>query len=1027
MRSVTKWTLLGLFMALLALWGTEASAYPRYSGDPSGGCVDCHGEFNDATSPQGNTFPDGTKHNMHRYDMANSNCNLCHSSGPKKGNVWMGSSVGTTANPIGYGCMGCHGRLEDAGNDSGSAASPGYGAGLRQHHTNAGETICTGCHSDADPANYTPVDENVLPPYYGTSDVVCDDPMNLVATFQVGENFTVGDFIGLDNDGDLLYDGADVSNISPTADAGPAQSGDVGDSIAFDGSLSDDPDGDNGLITYDWDYGDGNSDLDAGPTPSHIYLTSNGGTPWTVTLTITDEGGAQDSDTTTASINAGPVADAGGPYAGDVGEVIVFDGSASTDDVGISTYDWDFGDGTVVFDAGSAPTHTYATHVGSPFSVTVTVTDGGTLTDVAITTADINALPVADLSAGAPYTFTIDQSITFDASASSDADGTIDFYDWDYGDGNTALDAGPTPSHTYTSAGPFTVTLTVTDDLGATDQTSLVPGSNIAPIADPGGPYPITGGVPFDLTSGSTDSDGTIVAWFWEFGDSNTSTLENPTHTYASDGLYNVTLTVTDDDGGTDSASTTASTGVIAAAPPVLQNIGMDDSAFTAVTENDCRVCHDTGLPDRHHNLVGQTIPGGSQVPYPDSDGDGNDDTVYGCLNCHGVIFNVERDCTVCHTGSAHHSTAAALSRDCVACHGDLVDNYDDGHYIPSYSPSLVTPYRSVGTGDPANARGDKAGACDYCHNDDGLPTPVILTNEENHHNTGLDTGNCLWCHNDAGGPIGADDGSQMRICEGCHGPEALHNIQADSPNPANVGTIVVGQEDQGYGHVGRDAGPGSSDCWGCHGFGFAAVAPYAGPVIPTIYGADVTNMTAGTDTVVTLIGSGFVNITGATLYESNVLLTGANGYTVTLTPDAIDELAIIFTIPGTTPAGNYNVQAVKTDDAGNPVVSNPVVISIRPEVVIDDAACDGETVTINGRGFSQYVAGSPTRVTTLVKGKKKTTEVEQANIVFWSDTIIEAQFEFCPEEVTVESVFGSATSGVVQPPKPGNGKGRDK
>jgi len=137
-------------------------------------------------------------------------------------------------------------------------------------------------------------------------------------------------------------------------------------------------------------------------------------------------------------------------------------------------------------------------------------------------------------------------------------------------------------------------------------------------------------------------------------------------------------------------------------APPVNQALGMPDVEFSALTEADCRVCHD-GLPDRHHMLYGSPIPPGSLVPNPDADGDLIPDTNYGCLNCHdedntgGVInFLVERDCLVCHnTGDSPHHGAnipEIVAGDCVSCHGDLVDNWDDGHYIPTYSPSLVTP-----------------------------------------------------------------------------------------------------------------------------------------------------------------------------------------------------------------------------------------------------------------------------------------------------------------------------------------------
>lgn len=79
------------------------------------------------------------------------------------------------------------------------------------------------------------------------------------------------------------------------------------------------------------------------------------------------------------------------------------------------------------------------------------------------------------------------------------------------------------------------------------------------PVADPNGPYTGTVGSPVTLDgSASSDLDGTIVAYDWDFGDSSTGTGVTPTHTYAAPGTYTVSLTVTDNDGGTDTATTTA-------------------------------------------------------------------------------------------------------------------------------------------------------------------------------------------------------------------------------------------------------------------------------------------------------------------------------------------------------------------------------------------------------------------------------------------------------------------------------------
>jgi len=268
--------------------------------------------------------------------------------------------------------------------------------------------------------------------------------------------------------------------------------------------------------------------------------------------------------------NQPPVANANGPYNGTVNVPLTFDGSASTDADGtIASYSWDFGDGGS--DTGVSPTHIYITD--GTFNVALTVTDnaGDIGTDATMAVIGLgNQPPVAD--ANGPYTGIVNVALTFDATASSDPDGTIASYSWDFGDGSTGT--GPTPTHTYTAVGTYNVTLTVTDDAGATDSVGttadIAPAVvNQPPVADANGPYSGTAGVAilFDGTA-SSDADGTIVSYSWAFGDGTTGTGASSSHIYGADGNYTVTLTVTDDQGATDSTTTTASIGAVNQ-PPV--------------------------------------------------------------------------------------------------------------------------------------------------------------------------------------------------------------------------------------------------------------------------------------------------------------------------------------------------------------------------------------------------------------------------------------------------------------------------
>jgi PKD repeat protein len=170
---------------------------------------------------------------------------------------------------------------------------------------------------------------------------------------------------------------------------------------------------------------------------------------------------------------------------------------------------------------------------------------------------------VANVAPTASFTATTSQlDAAFSASGSSDPDGTIESYDWNFGDGSTGT--GATPTHTYATGGNYTVTLTVTDDDGDTGQvshsvTAVAPPPNVPPTAT------FTSGVlGRELAvnaSGSSDPDGSITSYAWSFGDGTTGTGATATHTYATPGQYTVELTVTDDDGdtGTSTETVTAS------------------------------------------------------------------------------------------------------------------------------------------------------------------------------------------------------------------------------------------------------------------------------------------------------------------------------------------------------------------------------------------------------------------------------------------------------------------------------------
>jgi len=151
-----------------------------------------------------------------------------------------------------------------------------------------------------------------------------------------------------------------------------------------------------------------------------------------------------------------------------------------------------------------------------------------------------------------PNPATVGASVTFNASASYDPDGTITSYAWDFGDSRTGT--GRITTHPYASVGTFNVSLTVTDNdnFNATTRRDVVvqtpPPGPQAPVADfVAGPSPTNPGSPVTFNaSASYDTDGFIVSYAWDFGDSAIDNQVIATHSYLSPGVYTVRLTVVD-------------------------------------------------------------------------------------------------------------------------------------------------------------------------------------------------------------------------------------------------------------------------------------------------------------------------------------------------------------------------------------------------------------------------------------------------------------------------------------------------
>jgi PKD repeat protein len=356
-----------------------------------------------------------------------------------------------------------------------------------------------------------------------------------------------------------------------------------------------DPDGQ--VVQWDWDMNDdGTFEIIDGPSNQDVSYTVSG--QYTVRVRVTDNDGATEIAINSVDVNAPPVADVvADPTAGSLayhGEEetptleVTYDASGSTDSDGtIVRYDWDLDNNAVFEVENGGPTQTVTYDTPGLKIVAVKVHDDDDATDNAATSVEINNPPTAVLNADYTELPTEDKNtsavaqlywVTWDATESYDADGTIVQYDWDTdNDGEfDVIDGESTQSEVFEAKGTYTMGVRVTDDKGATGTTytpfevvGMPPVAILYPYAGTEDPLRIvwTG-------SYSYDQDGTIVKYEWDF--ENDGVFDESTfvpminHTYSSFGTHTCALRVTDNDGLTD----TDTYQVVLATQPIAEVTG---------------------------------------------------------------------------------------------------------------------------------------------------------------------------------------------------------------------------------------------------------------------------------------------------------------------------------------------------------------------------------------------------------------------------------------------------------------------
>jgi len=282
------------------------------------------------------------------------------------------------------------------------------------------------------------------------------------------------------------------------------------------------------VTTWQWDFGDGKRSAEKDPV--HTYWTAG---VYNVILTVSNEYGTSDETKTNFITVAGPLT-AGfnaDPMSGRAPLVVKFTDRS----IGSPTsWKWDFGDGST--STGQNPTHTF-TSAGA-YHVVLDIYRGQ---DSAASGQVINAggVPNADFI-GAPTSVNVEETVGFtDTSSNSPSQ-----WSWDFGD--TATSGLRNPGHAYQLKGIYTVSLTSRNDNGKDTETKtgyinvgMGPKADFRPVIAPFEQNLVPMNVRF-----VDQSTRLPTSWQWDFGDGQTSTEQNPAHTYMKEAIYTVSLTV---------------------------------------------------------------------------------------------------------------------------------------------------------------------------------------------------------------------------------------------------------------------------------------------------------------------------------------------------------------------------------------------------------------------------------------------------------------------------------------------------
>lgn len=317
------------------------------------------------------------------------------------------------------------------------------------------------------------------------------------------------------------------------------------------------------ITNWSWDFGDSNTSNQQNPT--HNYQTDG---TYTVQLTITTDVNCVDSYQTTVTVHPKPTAD----YTvtpGCLGDPTVFTDQSTINNPGsIAQYEWDFGD--LNTSSAANPSNYYA--VENTYNVELVVTSGDGCTDTTTSIIDVYPSPLLDV-AGSDECTLDDVQFTNNSSISS---GSIDQYDWDFGDSNTSSTAAPL--HVYAQPNTYTVGLVATSDQGCVSDTFFQVIAYPNPVVEVLATDVCLGEPTLLIDNSSVVAPGNIIDIICMMGDGNTQNTFPNQYTYTTAGSYTIEVIETTQHGCDDTSEVIATVFDLPVADFSFTNICEDDS-----------------------------------------------------------------------------------------------------------------------------------------------------------------------------------------------------------------------------------------------------------------------------------------------------------------------------------------------------------------------------------------------------------------------------------------------------------------